>query len=62
MLYTLLPFVVGFVEPKPASEIAPYPPMHWHSWNTFCAENMVNETNMQQMVSSRSLKGLVVVY
>ena len=21
-------------EPKPAREVAPYPPMHWHSWNT----------------------------
>ena len=37
---------------KPAAEIAPYPPMHWHSWNTFCAEGMVNDANMREMADA----------
>ena len=38
--------------PRPAAELAPYPPMHWHSWNTFCAEDMVNHTNMREMADA----------
>ena len=45
--------------PKPAAEIAPYPPMHWHSWNTFCAEDMVNETNMMEMAEALLETGMV---
>jgi len=44
--------------PKPPAEIAPYPPMHWHSWNTFCAENMVNETNMREMADALIKSGM----
>ena len=40
------------VPPRPAAELAPYPPMHWHSWNTFCAEDMVNHTNMREMADA----------
>ena len=45
--------------PKPPREIAPYPPMHWHSWNTFCAEDMVNETNMREMADALIATGMV---
>ena len=41
-----------FAGPRPAAELAPYPPMHWHSWNTFCAEDMVNHTNMREMADA----------
>jgi len=37
------------VEPIPAAELLPYPPMHWHSWNLFCAENEVNINNMKEI-------------
>eukprot|EP01050_Picozoa_sp_SAG11_P013929 SAG11_NODE_1666_length_4494_cov_53.554949_1_plen_578_part_00 len=43
---------------QPASELAPYPPMHWHSWNTFCAEDMVNATNMRQMADALLRTGM----
>ena len=32
--------------------------MHWHSWNTFCAENMVNGTNMREMADALLSTGL----
>ena len=44
--------------PKPAQELAPYPPMHWHSWNTFCAEDMVNATNMREMAEALLATGM----
>ena len=40
------------VKPRPAAELAPYPPMHWHSWNTFCAEDMTNHANMREMADA----------
>ena len=39
-------------QPIPAAQLAPYPPMHWHSWNTFCHENAVNEGNMKEMADA----------
>eukprot|EP00038_Savillea_parva_P031693 m.89557 g.89557 ORF g.89557 m.89557 type:complete len:579 (+) comp9808_c0_seq1:91-1827(+) len=45
--------------PKPAAEIAPYPPMHWHSWNTFYGENRVNESNMREMADALISTGMV---
>jgi hypothetical protein len=35
-----------------------YPPMHWHSWNTFCGEDEVNETNMREMAEAVLSSGL----
>jgi alpha-galactosidase len=35
-----------------------YPPMHWHSWNTFCKENAVNEENMKQMADALISTGM----
>ena len=26
--------------------------MHWHSWNTFCAEDMTNHANMREMADA----------
>ena len=49
------------VTPKPASEIAPYPPMHWHSWNTFTGEDRVNETNLRQMADALLSTGMAEV-
>ena len=43
---------------RPASELAPYPPMHWHSWNTFCAEDMTNHTNMREMADALISSGM----
>ena len=54
----IAPIYAG-VPPKPPQEIAPYPPMHWHSWNTFCAEDMVNETNMREMADALIATGMV---
>ena len=44
---------------KTAAEIAPYPPMHWHSWNTFCGEDAVNEANMREMAKALISSGMV---
>jgi len=46
------------VAPRAAIELLPYPPMHWHSWNTFCGENMVNETNMKEMADALISTGM----
>jgi len=46
------------VKPIPASQLAPYPPMHWHSWNTFCGENEVNEANMRGMADALISSGM----
>ena len=40
---------------KPASALAPYPPMHWHSWNTFCAEDMTNGACAARWLPARLL-------
>eukprot|EP01051_Picozoa_sp_SAG22_P035529 SAG22_NODE_16728_length_319_cov_0.872727_1_plen_31_part_10 len=29
--------------------MAPYPPMHWHSWGLYTHEDLVSETNMGEM-------------
>lgn len=34
---------------RSSAELAPYPPMMWHSWGLFTHENEVNEANMKQM-------------
>eukprot|EP01052_Picozoa_sp_SAG31_P033472 SAG31_NODE_3788_length_3881_cov_1.735590_5_plen_108_part_00 len=43
---------------QPASQLAPYPPMHWHSWNTFTGEDRVNETNMREMANALLSTGM----
>ena len=43
---------------RPAAALAPYPPMHWHSWNTFCAEDMTNHTNMKEMADALISTGM----
>eukprot|EP00039_Didymoeca_costata_P013185 m.196487 g.196487 ORF g.196487 m.196487 type:complete len:101 (+) comp15700_c0_seq19:57-359(+) len=45
-------------EPIPPSQLLPYPPMHWHSWNTFCGENEVNEQNMRQVADALISTGM----
>lgn len=44
--------------PIPPAALAPYPPMHWHSWNTFCAEDLVNYTNMCEMADALLSSGM----
>eukprot|EP00040_Diaphanoeca_grandis_P033700 m.206833 g.206833 ORF g.206833 m.206833 type:complete len:581 (+) comp32971_c0_seq1:135-1877(+) len=50
----LLQLLVVTGSPATTTDAMPlsYPPMHWHSWNTFCAENEVNATNMMQMADA----------
>ena len=56
---SLVELAVGTATPvQPASELAPYPPMHWHSWNAFCAEDMVNATNMRQVADALLRTGM----
>jgi alpha-galactosidase len=47
--------MVAAVPPLP---LTPYPPMHWHSWNTFCKENAVNEENMKEIADSLISTGM----
>ena len=43
---------------RAAAEVAPYPPMHWHSWSTFAGENEVNETNMREVADALLTSGM----
>jgi alpha-galactosidase len=49
---------VNSTELSHADKPLPYPPMHWHSWNTFCKENAVNETNMKEMADALISTGM----
>lgn len=51
--------VAAFVPRKTPAEIAPYPPMAWHSWGLFTHENLVTEANMQEMAEALVSSGMV---
>lgn len=51
-MFVVISYVAAVAPP------AAYPPMHWHSWNTFCKENAVNEQNMRQMADSLISTGM----
>lgn len=40
------------------AEVAPYPPMHWHSWGLYTHEDLVNETNMGEMAEALIASGM----
>ena len=40
------------------AEIAPYPPMHWHSWGLFTSDDLVNEANMGEMAEALVSSGM----
>ena len=40
------------------AEIAPYPPMQWHSWGLFTSEDLVTEANMNEMAEALVSSGL----
>ena len=40
------------------AEIAPYPPMQWHSWGLFTHEDLVTEANMQEMAEALVSSGM----
>ena len=37
---------------KMPGDIAPYPPMQWHSWGLFTHEDLVTEANMLEMAEA----------
>ena len=41
-----------------ASEVAPYPPMQWHSWGLFTHEDLISEQNMEEMASALISSGM----
>ena len=41
-----------------ASEVAPYPPMQWHSWGLFTHEDLISEKNMEEMASALISSGM----
>jgi len=45
--------------PIPAAKLAPYPPMHWHSWNQFSGEATVTDANMREISASLISTGMV---
>jgi len=40
------------------AEIAPYPPMQWHSWGLFTSDDLVNEANMEEMAEALVSSGM----
>jgi alpha-galactosidase len=44
------------VQPIPADQLLPYPPMHWHSWNQF--SSAVNESNMREIADALVTTGM----
>ena len=47
------------VAPIPAAKLAPYPPMHWHSWNQISGEATVTDANMRDVSASLISTGMV---
>ena len=43
---------------KTAAEIAPFPPMMWHSWGLFTHEDLVTEANMNEMADALISSGM----
>ena len=43
---------------RPAPELAPYPPLMWHSWGLFTHDDDVNEDNMKAMGDALVLSGM----
>ena len=40
------------------AEIAPYPPMQWHSWGLFTHEDLVTQANMEEMADALVESGM----
>jgi alpha-galactosidase len=40
------------------AQIAPYPPMQWHSWGLFTHEDLVTEANMNEMADALVSSGM----
>ena len=43
---------------KAPAEIAPYPPMQWHSWGLFTHEGLITEANMLEMAEALISSGM----
>jgi hypothetical protein len=43
---------------KTPAEIAPYPPMQWHSWGLFTHEGLITEANMLEMAEALISSGM----
>merc|ERR1719174_1699879 len=43
---------------KTPAEIAPFPPMQWHSWGLFTHEDLVNEANMLEIAEALVSSGM----
>ena len=43
---------------KTPAEIAPFPPMQWHSWGLFTHEDLVTEANMNEMAEALITSGM----
>ena len=59
MLIALTVAVAAGVAKKIApQEIAPFPPMQWHSWGLFTYEDLVNEQNMGEIADALISSGM----